>query len=83
MRYESVCMAAVILLCAPCVKGSGKVPGAQVEPLARNGESEESPVKPGDQGPARYPGRALMVAFRFLTRTSSLCQPSFGTPLGV
>ena len=33
--------------------------------------------------PARYPGRALTVARRFFTRTSSLCQPSFATPFGV
>jgi hypothetical protein len=33
--------------------------------------------------PARYPGRALIVARRFFTRTSSLCHPFFATPFGV
>src|SRR5206468_6142869 len=32
---------------------------------------------------ARYPGRALTVTLRFLTRTSRRCHPSFATPRGV
>ena len=34
------------------------------------------------QEPAQYPGRALTAAFRF-TRTSSRCQPTRATPVGV
>jgi len=34
-------------------------------------------------GPARYPGRALMVARLLLSRTSRRCQPSRDTPRGV
>src|SRR6185503_4114527 len=41
-----------------------------------------APVPAELQDPARYPGRALTVAFRF-TRTASRCHPSDATPLGV